>query len=461
MAQVKPEIFREYDIRGHESELDDKTVFLIGKAFGSYVLRNSGSTITLGMDNRVSSGRIKKAFANGILSTGCNIIDIGIVPIPALYFSIFHLRASGGVMITGSHLAKEFNGFKLSASSNALTLYGEQIAKLRELILKEDFEEGKGQVDNENVLEDYVGVILRRIKLERELSLVVDCGNGCSSLVAEQIFRGIGCKLKTLYCKSDGNFPNHHPDPVKPENLKELIKHVKESKAELGIAFDGDSDRIGVVDEKGNIIWGDYLLALFAKDLLKRKPGAKIVFDVKCSQALPEVIEAYGGVPIMYKTGHSLIKRKMYEEDAMLAGEMSGHMFFRDNYFGFDDALFAGAKLCELLSKQRKPLSELIADMPKYCATPEIRIACSEHEKWRIVEKVRNYFSKQYEVITIDGARVLLPEGWFLVRASNTSAKIIVRAEARNEPALKEILSMLKKKLCEFGLRDAEQMLKI
>ncbi|MCD6478851.1 MAG: phosphomannomutase/phosphoglucomutase [Candidatus Diapherotrites archaeon] len=461
MAQVKPEIFREYDIRGHESELDDKTVFLIGRAFGSYVLRNSGGTITLGMDNRASSERIKKAFIKGVLSTGCNIIDIGIVPIPALYFSIVHLRASGGAMITGSHLAKEFNGFKLSASSNALTLYGEQIAKLRELIIKEDFEEGKGRIHSENVLNAYVSAILRRAKLERELSLVVDCGNGCSSLVAEQIFKGIGCKLKTLYCKSDGNFPNHHPDPVKPENLKELIKQVKKSKAELGIAFDGDSDRIGVVDENGSIIWGDYLLALFAKDLLKRKPGAKIVFDVKCSQALPELIEAYGGIPIMYKTGHSLIKRKMYEEDAMLAGEMSGHMFFRDNYFGFDDALFAGAKLCELLSKQRKPLSELIADMPKYYATPEIRVACSENEKWRIVEKVRDYFSKQYEVITIDGARVLLHEGWFLVRASNTSAKIIVRAEARTEHALKEILRMLEKKLCDFGLRGVERELKI
>jgi len=456
MVTLPEHIFREYDIRGLATELDDETCFLIGKAFGSYVLRNSGNLITLGMDNRKSSKRIKKAFASGVMSTGCNIIDIGTVPIPALYFSIIHFRASGGAMITGSHLTKEFNGFKLSASSKALTLYGKQIAKLREMIAKQDFENGDGSLQKKDVLEAYINAITERIHLEREVSVVVDCGNGCSSLVVEELFKRIGCKAKLLYCSLDSRFPNHQPDPTKVENMQDLINAVKEHNADLGVAFDGDSDRIGAVDEKGNIIWGDYLLALFSAELLKRKPKAKIVFEVKCSQALPEVIEKCGGIPIMYKTGHSLIKQKMVEENALLAGEMSGHMFFRDNYFGFDDALFAASRLCELVSKSDKKLSELLAEMPKYYATPELRISCSEQEKWRIVERAKQHFSKRYKAITIDGIRVLLEDGWFLIRASNTSAKIIVRAEAKSEQRLKEILYMLKKKLAEFGLAKEE-----
>jgi len=456
MPEINATLFREYDIRGDELELDDKTVFLIGKAFGSYVLRNSGDTVSLGMDNRHSSMRIKTAFCKGLIESGCNVIDIGTVPIPALYFSIINLKTNGGAMVTGSHLAKNFNGLKLSASEKALTLYGREITKLREMILKEDFEEGKGKVESADVLDDYIEGILKRVQLERPVKVAVDCGNGCSSFVAKQIFEGLGCKTKMLYCSPDGNFPNHHPDPTEPENLSALIKEVKRTKAELGIAFDGDADRIGAVDEKGNIIWGDYLLAIFARELLARKRKAKVVFEVKCSQALPEIIEAYGGIPIMYKTGHSLIKQKMVEEDALLAGEMSGHMFFRDNYFGFDDALFAGARLCELLSKEEKSLYEIMQGFPKYYATREIRLSCSEQEKWQIVEKAKEHFSKKHKVIDIDGARVLLEDGWFLIRASNTSAKVIFRAEAKSAKMLRKILDEIKIKLVEFGLSKSE-----
>lgn len=458
MVSVPEHIFREYDIRGHEKELSDETCFLIGKAFGSYVLRNSGSVIALGMDNRRSSERIKKAFASGVMSAGCNIIDIGIVPIPMLYFSIIHFKASGGAMITGSHLTKEFNGFKLSASNRALTLYGEEISKLREMIIRQDFEKGNGSLHKEDVLQAYVNTIAERINLKRKIKVVVDCGNGCSSIVVKELFRRIGCEAKFLYCSLDSDFPNHQPDPTKTENMQALIAAVKESNADLGIAFDGDADRIGAVDEKGNIIWGDYLLALFSKELLKERKKAKIVFEVKCSQALPEVIEKYGGTPIMYKTGHSLIKKKLVEENALLAGEMSGHMFFRDNYFGFDDALFAASRLCELVSKSSKKLSELLAEMPKYYATPELRLSSSEWDKWKVVERARQYFSKHYETITIDGIRVLLRDGWFLIRASNTSAKVIVRAEAKSKQRLSEILDMLEKKLVEFGLAKEEAM---
>lgn len=452
----KEHIFREYDIRGHSNELSDELCFFIGKAFGTYVLKNSGNTITLACDNRASSGRIKKAFAEGVLSTGCNIIDVGLAPIPALYFSIIHFRASGGAMITGSHLPKEFNGFKLSASKNALTMHGEEIIKLKEIIEKEDFAKGNGILQKKDVLEAYIANIANKVKLEKELSIVVDCGNGCSSLVASELFKRIGCKAKLLYCSLDSNFPNHQPDPTKIENMQELIEVVKESGADLGIAFDGDVDRIGAVDDKGNIIWGDYLLAIFAKELLRRIPKAKIVFEVKCSKALEDVIKACGGIPIMYKTGHSLIKRKMIETGALLAGEMSGHMFFRDNYFGFDDALFASARLCEIVSKSDKKLSEIMQEMPKYYATAELRLSCTEQGKWEIVRKAKEFFGKRYEAITIDGIRVTLSDGWFLVRASNTSAKIIVRAEAKSKERLEEILSMLRKKLVEFGLDESE-----
>ncbi|MEM4662426.1 MAG: phosphomannomutase/phosphoglucomutase [Candidatus Diapherotrites archaeon] len=456
MPEVKSEIFREYDIRGHESELDDKTTYLIGKAFGSFVLRTSGDEIVVGRDNRKSSERIKKAFCKGVIDSGCNIIDIGLVPIPALYFAIIELNTYGGAMITGSHLAKDFNGLKLSASKNALTLYGPQIAKLREMIIGEDFESGNGKLEKSEILDIYVENVLKRIKIEEPLKVVVDCGNGCSSLVAEQIFEGAGCKAKMLFCELDGNFPNHHPDPAEPENLHTLIKEVKKQKAALGVAFDGDADRIGAVSENGTIVAGDYLLAIFAKDLLKRKKNAKIVFEVKCSQALKEIIEAYGGIPIMYKTGHSLIKNKMVEEGALLAGEMSGHMFFRENYYGFDDAVYASMKLCEILSKEDKSLSKIIGELPRYYITPEIRLSCTESDKWKIVEKIIDHFEGKYNVIKIDGARVLLDDGWFLVRASNTSAKIIVRAESKSKTKLNNTLNLLSKKLIEIGLKKEE-----
>ncbi|MCX8189762.1 MAG: phosphomannomutase/phosphoglucomutase [Candidatus Diapherotrites archaeon] len=461
MLKIRAEIFREYDIRGEANELNDRTVYAIGRAFGTIVLRNSGQEVVVGKDDRESSDRIMNAFCKGVLESGCNVISIGLVPIPALYFSIIHLKADGGAMITGSHLEKNFNGLKLSASKDALTMYGEQIRQIKDMVIGEDFEHGKGNLEKADVLENYIENILKRIKISQPIDVVVDCGNGCSSLVAEEVFEGAGCKAKFLFCKSDGSFPNHHPDPVEAENLRHLIKEVRRIKADIGLAFDGDADRIGSVDEKGNIIAGDYLLALFAKDLLDRKKGAKVVFEVKCSEALPEIIRKNGGIPIMYKTGHSLIKKKMVDENALLAGEMSGHMFFRENYFGFDDAIYASLKLCEIVCSSSKSLSEMISEFPRYYITPEIRLSCEELKKWKIVEDMKDYFDKEYEVISIDGARVILEDGWFLVRASNTSAKLIVRAEAKSEKKLAEITKMLYKKLIYFGVdeKEAEKIL--
>jgi len=437
---LKAEIFREYDIRGNAlQELDSETVSRIGKAFGSIAIEKNCNEIAIGMDNRQSSEPITKTLIEAIISTGCNVTFIGTVPIPALYFSIIHLKKKGGIMVTGSHLPKEFNGFKLSYSEDASTLYGPQIQELRKRAESGHFISGNGRLQKADILSEYIDAIASRITLSRPLRIAIDCGNGTASLVATELFERIGCKVLPLFCKLDSSFPNHHPDPAKKENLSALASSVKANNADLGIAFDGDADRLGVIDEKGNILWGDTLLALFSRHVLQENPGAKIIFEVKCSQAVADVIRANHGIPVMYKAGHSLIKKKMKEENALLAGEMSGHMFFRDNYFGFDDALFAGARLCELVSETTKRLSGLVSEIPKYFSTPEIRLNVSEKEKWRIVEMAKNYFSGLHRVIEIDGARIEFEQGWALVRASNTSAAISLRMESKTEKGLREI----------------------
>lgn len=453
---MNSEIFREYDIRGHaKKDLDKKTVYAIARAFGSMVKKKKGERVCLGKDNRKSSERIGKAFTQGLLDSGLNVIDVGIVTIPALYYSIIALQAQGGVMVTGSHLAKEFNGFKLSASGNASTLFGEQIQKLKEIAEKKQFTKGKGKLEKRKILKEYLATLVERIELKKPLSVAIDCGNGASSLIAEKLLKAIGCRVKPLYCELNSEFPNHHPDPVKPKNLSDLIKTVKSKGFDLGIAFDGDADRLGVVDESGQILWGDVLLSLFARDILKRKKGAKIVFEVKCSKMVEDVVKKAGGKPIMYKTGHSLIKKKMREENASLAGEMSGHLFFADNYYGFDDALFAAARLCELVSK-KTALSKMVSSLPKYYSTPEIRVSTTESEKWRIVKKAKEHFSQEFNAVTVDGVRFNALNGWALIRASNTSPKLVLRMEAKSKQGLEKI-----KKIVRSGLNSISPELKL
>jgi phosphomannomutase/phosphoglucomutase len=446
---INPNIFREYDIRGiAEKELTNETIELIGKAFGTYLNRKGLKKITIGRDVRLSSERIKDAFVKGITATGCNVIDIGEVPTPVLYFSIVHLKADGGVMITGSHNPIEFNGLKMSEGISSV--YGKEIQKLREIIEQNDFVTGQGKVEQKNLFSDYTNTIKSKIKLDRKLKIVVDAGNGTAGVVAPQLWRDLGCDVTCLYCEPDGHFPNHLPDPTVPKYVKDLQKKVIETGADVGIGYDGDSDRLGAIDEKGRMIFADRLIALFSRDVLKRNPGAKIVFDVKCSQALPEYIQKYGGTPLMWKTGHSLLKAKMKEEHSPFAGEMSGHIFFADDYFGFDDAIYSSGRLLEIISKSEKKLSELIDEIPYFISTPEIRVDCSDDAKFDVVADIAKSFKKQYETIDIDGARVLFGDGWGLVRASNTQPVLVLRFEAKTEQRLKDIKDIFKKKMREY-----------
>jgi len=453
---MNPAIFRQYDIRGlAETDLTDDVVCSIGKAFGTIIRRAELKKIALGSDVRLSSNRLKDALSEGILSTGCDVIDVGVVPTPVLYFSIFHYATDGGIMITGSHNPKEYNGFKLCKGET--TIYGDEIQDLKKIIEKKDFIKGKGSMESKDPVDAYIELLKTKVKIERPLKIIVDPGNGTAGPIARKLFKDLGCEVECIYCEPDGNFPNHLPDPTVPEYIVDLIRLVKGEKADLGIGYDGDGDRIGVIDELGNIIWGDKLLALFSKEILEKKKGLPIIFEVKCSQGLVEFIESHGGVPIMWKTGHSLIKAKMKEENSPLAGEMSGHMFFKDNYYGYDDAIFASLRLLQIISKTDEPLSKLASEIPYYHSTPEIRVDCSDETKFGIVEKVRDYFKKNYDVIDIDGVRVLFGDGWGLVRASNTQPVLVLRFEAKTEERLEEIKKIVLNKLREFpsvGLKD-------
>lgn len=446
---INPNIFREYDIRGiAEKDLTNETVELIGKAFGTFLSRKGLKKFTVGRDVRLSSESIKNALIQGINATGCDVIDIGEVPTPVLYFSIVHLKAGGGVMVTGSHNPIEFNGLKMS--EGIASIYGEDIQKLKGIIEQNDFVTGHGKVEQKNMVPNYVDTIKSKIKLARKLKIVVDAGNGTAGIIAPQIWEDLGCEVICLYCEPDGRFPNHLPDPTVPKYVKDLQQKVIETGADVGIGYDGDSDRIGAIDEKGRMIFADRLIALFSQDVLKKNPGATIVFDVKCSQSLPEHIQKYGGKPLMWKTGHSLLKAKMKEEHSPFAGEMSGHIFFADDYFGFDDAIYASGRLLEIISQSEKKLSELIDEIPYFISTPEIRVDCSDDAKFDVVADIAKSFKKQYKTIDIDGARVLFGDGWGLVRASNTQPVLVLRFEAKTEQRLKEIKDIFKKKLREY-----------
>lgn len=451
--QINPQIFREYDIRGVVGkDLTPEIVKILGKGFGTYMRRSGYKSLIVGRDGRISSESFKDSLIKGLLSTGCDVIDIGICPTPVYYFSIFHFDKDGGMMITGSHNPPEFNGFKVSVGKS--TIFGQEIQNLRRLIEKGQFEKGEGKIRTEEIIRHYQDFIKKDIKLEKKLRVVIDAGNGTAGVVAAPLLRDLGCEVEELYCDIDGNFPNHFPDPTIPENLKDLIERVKKIGADLGIGYDGDGDRIGVVDDQGNIIWGDQLMILFSREILKTKKGATFIAEVKCSQNLFKEIEKNGGRAVMWKTGHSLIKEKIKEENAVLGAEMSGHIFFADRYFGYDDAIYSSCRLVELLSKTEKKLSQMLEDVPKTFITPEIRIDCSDDIKFKVVEMVREELRKNYPIIDVDGVRVQLDDGWGLVRASNTQPVLVLRFESSTEERLKEI-----KKLIEEKVRSAIHLL--
>ena len=446
---INPQIFREYDIRGLvDVDLTQESTELIGKSIGTYIYRNGGKTLTVGYDMRASSTPFRDSLIRGINSTGCDVIDIGMVPTPVAYFSLHHLKPDGGVMITGSHNPSEFNGFKISNGLHSL--YGESIQELRRLIDSNDFELGSGKLSKENVLEEYIQDIFDRVKVSRSVKVVVDGGNGCFGIVGPKLLKRIGANIIELYCEPDGNFPNHHPDPTVEKNMLDLSKKVKEERAELGIGFDGDADRIGIVDEKGEILWGDQLLMIFARDILKYNPGATIVGEVKCSQNLFKDIEGHGGIAVMSAAGHSLIKNKMQETNSLLAGEMSGHICFADDYYGFDDAIYAACRILQIGASSKIKVSEMLLDVPKTEATPEIRVDCPDNRKFEIVRELTESFRKKYDVIDIDGVRVNFGEGWALIRASNTQPVIVFRFEANNAGRLAEIISIVRKAVSKY-----------
>ena len=438
---ISREIFRQYDIRGVVGkDLTVEAAEGIGRGFGALLAeRGIARDVAVGRDNRPSGEALRDALVRGLRATRTNVVDIGVVPTPVLYWALHHLRVAGGIQITGSHNPSEFNGFKLCVGTDSL--HGAGIQRLRELIEAGRFPEGPGALRPEPVLERYVADIATRVgPLSRTLKVTIDCGNGVGSLVASGLFAKLGITPHFLFCESDGTFPNHHPDPTVVENLRDLIAAVRARGDDLGIAFDGDADRIGVVDRHGTIIWGDYLLILYARDVLARTGrGQPVIFDVKCSQALPDAIAAAGGKPVMWKTGHSLIKEKMKELHAPLAGEMSGHMFFTEGFYGHDDALYGAARLLRIVADAGRGVDELLADIPRYVSTPEIRVDCPDDRKFTVVAAASKHFAALHDVIAIDGVRILYGDGWGLVRASNTQPILVVRFEAQTQSRLDEI----------------------
>ena len=434
-------IFREYDIRGIAgTDLTPATARLIGLGYAAY-LREQGAegAIAVGRDNRPSGTGLSEGLIAGLREAGHDVMDIGVVPTPVTYWAQHKLDVVGGIQITGSHNPAEYNGFKLGLRTKSI--YGQQIQRMHELISAGDFPTGKGSLREEAVIDRYIDDVVQRIgPLKRKPRVVVDCGNGAGAVVAPELFRRLGLDAELLFCESDGTFPNHHPDPTVAENLQDMIAAVKAGGADLGVAFDGDADRIGIVDHDGGIIWGDYLLILYARDVLERTgPGQAIVFDVKCTQALPDAIEKAGGRPVMSRTGHSLVEEKMHETHAPIGGEMSGHMFFTEGYYGFDDALYGAARLIRIVADSGKSVRELLADVPRFVSTPEIRVHCDDDKKFAIVEDAKRHFGAKYETIDIDGVRIQFEHGWGLIRASNTQPVMVMRFEADTKEQLAAI----------------------
>ncbi len=451
--KINAEIFREYDIRGiADEELTNEFAYHLGRGFGTYLKRKKLTNLAVGRDVRNSSPRLFENLVKGIIETGCNVENVGIVPSPLLYFAIYHYELDGGVMITGSHNPIEYNGFKLLKSKE--TVYGQQIQELKKIIQKEDYEKGKGKLTEKEIVKDYIKYTSSLVSPERKLKIIMDPGNGTAGPVATKIFEILGSEFECINCEPDGNFPNHLPDPTVVKYTKQLSNKVIETKANMGIGYDGDSDRVGIIDENGRLVYGDQLLGALAKPIIEKNPGTEVIFDVKCSQGLIEWIEKLGGKPLMWKTGHSLLKAKMKETGSLLAGEMSGHIFIADNYYGFDDAIFASARFYEIASKSNKTVSEIINEIPYYQSTPEIRTEVGEKAKWKIVEAAKKEFRKKYKTIEIDGVRILFEDGWGLVRASNTQPIVVTRFEAKTKEHLEEIKNIV----TDFITRQAAEM---
>ena len=432
-------IFREYDIRGVvDKDLTDEVVYDLARAIGTFFLANGATRASLGRDARESSPRFRELMTRGLTETGCDVIDVGMIPTPALYFTLFTEAVDCGVMITGSHNPADNNGFKVCLGKS--TIFGEHISEIKRIALSQRYGSGHGAKEEREVVSAYREHIRSNIRVgSRKLRVVVDAGNGMGGFIGAALYRELGCEVIELFCEPDSRFPNHHPDPTVVENMQFAIDAVREHNADLAIAFDGDADRIGVVDEAGQIIWGDQLMIIFARHILKEMAGATFIGEVKCSQNLFDDIKRHGGNPIMWKVGHSLIKAKMKETHAAMAGEMSGHLFFADRYFGYDDGIYAGARLLEILSNFNEPVSSLLADVPRMFNTPEIRVDCPDDKKFEVVRILTEQFKKTHEVIDIDGARILFEHGWGLVRASNTQAVIVMRFEADSEERLERI----------------------
>ena len=435
---MNPGIFREYDIRGVAGkDILEEDAKSIGKAFGTLLQRRNRKTVSVGRDCRLTSESFAAHFISGILSTGCDVIDIGVCPTPVLYFSIQHLNLEGGAMVTASHNPPEYNGFKLMSGEDSI--HSQRLQDVRMLIEANDFVEGQGKVIQKDVITPYKEFLVKNIKIKHPIRVGIDAGNGTGGITALPVLKSLGCEVHDIYCDLDGTFPNHEADPTQKKNLLDLIQLIREKNLDLGVGYDGDADRIGVVDKNGKVIYGDQLMVIYAREILQRNPGAVFISEVKCSMVMYDDIRKHGGKAIMWRTGHSLIKKKMKEENAALAGEMSGHMFFKDRYLGFDDALYATCRLLEIMADTGLGVDELIKDLPKTFTTPELRVDCPDNIKFKVVAKIVKEFKAKMEVIDIDGLRAVYKDGWGLVRASNTQPALVLRFEALSEERLVEI----------------------
>ena len=456
MTKIPSNIFREYDIRGNaDKELTDETVKLIGQAYATWLIRAGvKSGVTIGGDARLSTSRIKTAMIKGILSAGLDVVDVGLVTTPMLYWSLIRFGFDGGVMITGSHNPPDMNGLKLCFERG--TLWGSEVMNIHTIAESGNFESGHGKLTHSDINDEYLKMLVSKFTLPftKKFKVVCDSGNGAAGITARKFFEMLGCDCVSLYDEPDGHFPNHHPDPQKRENLKALIERVKSEGADVGFAYDGDADRIGVVDDKGNVIFGDRLMTLYWKEILGTHKGAAVLVEPKCSMVLPELAEKFGGRPIFWKSGHSLIKAKMRELGALFAGEYSGHMFFADEFFGHDDAFYASGRLLRIMSERRESLSRLMMSIPVYPSTEEIRIPCPDDEKFQVTERIVQKVREKYECSDIDGVRINYPEGWGLIRASNTQPVMVVRCEGKTQEALERIMADVKSRVLAEGLPD-------
>jgi phosphomannomutase/phosphoglucomutase len=444
---ITKDIFRAYDIRGIvETALTPDAVQQIGQAFATEALSQGQKTVVIGRDGRLSSPELAKRLSEGLCAGGCDVIDVGMVPTPVLYYATHKLETGTGIMVTGSHNPPQYNGLKMLIAGN--TLYGDGITALYNMIVEGRLNSGEGQHSEQNILPDYLDTIVNDIKLDKPLNIAVDCGNGVAGVCATELFTRLGCKVTELFCDVDGNFPNHHPDPSKPENLLDLQNAMKENDLDLGLAFDGDGDRVGILDDKQNILWADRQMMLYSADVLKRKPGAQIIFDIKSTSNLKAYIENLGGEPLMWKTGHSFIKAKMKETGAELAGEMSGHIFFKERWFGFDDGLYGAARMLEIVSQFDEPSSTIFERLPDSVNTPELQVNFEEGEHYKFMDTfIAQADFEGADTVTIDGIRVNYPDGWGLIRPSNTTPCLVLRFEANDEATLKDIQNTFREKM--------------